>query len=81
MKFELGKFYEHTTGSRLYIAGVMQSMFYGMTFVGEDEYGEFSPVGSTEDNAVNYKEITKEQFLDKATRKSLHHKTSIPKNK
>lgn len=63
MKFELGKYYEHTSGAKYYIAGVMDSIFYGMCFIGEDDRGGFDPVGSTADNALNYKEITKEQFL------------------
>lgn len=62
MKFELGKYYEHTTGSRIYIAGCMSSEIYGMCFVGEDEFGNFSPVGQSEDNAVNHFEIAKEVF-------------------
>jgi hypothetical protein len=73
MKFELGKFYEHTTGSRIYIAGCVSSIVYGVTFIGEDAYGDFSPVGFGEDNAVNYKEITKEQFLSKSLSKCQKH--------
>lgn len=63
MVFELGKYYEHTTGSRLYIVGCMASYGYGMGYVGEDEWGNFHAVGKDEDNASNFSEITREEFI------------------
>ena len=63
MKFELGKYYEHSGWGRLYICGVMNSHMYGMCFIGEDQFGNFSPVGTHEDNAQNYSEIDKDRFL------------------
>lgn len=63
MTFEIGKYYEHTTGSRLFIAGCMSSCVYGLCLIGENEFGEFSAIGRGEDDAINYAEITKEQFI------------------
>lgn len=62
MKFELGKYYQHTTGSKLYICGLGETIIYGSCLVGEDEHGDLIAVGKSEENAVNYSEITKEQF-------------------
>lgn len=63
-KFELGKFYQHTTGEKLYICGVVDTNAYGKTLVGEDGYGNLSPIGNHEFATENYREITKEEFLD-----------------
>lgn len=63
-RFELGKFYKHTTGEKLYICGVVDTNAYGKTLVGEDEYGNLIPIGNHEYATDNYHEITKEEFLD-----------------
>jgi hypothetical protein len=65
MKFELGKYYQHTTGSKLYICGISDTYYHGRCFVGENEYGELMPIGNTQENAMNYKEITKDEFVNK----------------
>ena len=41
----------------------MSSCVYGLCLIGENEFGEFSAIGNGEDSAVNYAEITKEQFM------------------
>jgi hypothetical protein len=64
MKFELGKYYKHTTGSKLYICGLGETYYHGRCFIGENERGELFPIGNTQENAMNYKEITKEQFIN-----------------
>jgi hypothetical protein len=63
IKFELGKYYQHTTGSKLYICGIGETHFYGSSLIAENEYGELAPVGKNEENAVNYHEITKNEFI------------------
>lgn len=63
IKFELGKCYQHATGSKLYICGLADTYYYGRGLIGEDERGELSIVGDYEENAINYHEITREQFI------------------
>lgn len=67
MKFELGKFYKHTTGRTLSIVGLAETTMWGRTFVGEEIKNEgmsiLIAVGNCEDNAVNYIEITKEEWM------------------
>lgn len=63
MRFELGKYYQHTTGAKLYICGVGDTHYHGNSFIGENENGELSPVGRHEENAINFKEISKEEFV------------------
>lgn len=62
MKFELGKYYQHSTGKKLYICGLGETFYHGSCFIGENEKGELSPTGKSEENAINYIEITKEEF-------------------
>ena len=63
-EFELGKFYMHTTGKKLYICGVVDTYAYGKALVGEDAYGNLIPIGNHKYATENYHEITKEVFLD-----------------
>ena len=65
MKFELGKYYQHTTGMKLHICGLSDTYYHGRCFVGENNKGELLPVGSDEASAVNFHEISKEQFIGK----------------
>ena len=64
MIFELGKYYQHTAGVKLHICGIGDTQYYGKCFIGENEFGELIPVGCTEVNAVNYAEITKDEFIE-----------------
>lgn len=65
MKFEIGKFYKHTTGDCLHILCEIETTMYGNTLLAEQRGGEenFIAVGRGEDSAVNYHEITKEEWL------------------
>jgi len=63
MKFELGKYYQHYDGSKLYICGICETYYHGRCFIGENEKGVLNPVGSEELNAENYREIKKETFI------------------
>jgi hypothetical protein len=69
MKFEIGKYYEHTAGKRLFICGTAASYMYGLCLIAECaqawKYGDFLAVGNDESAAVNFKEITMKQFHEK----------------
>lgn len=62
IKFEVGKYYEHTTGSKLSIICEVETYYHGKCLLGETETGELVPVGTTKENAINYHEISESQF-------------------
>lgn len=64
IQFELGKYYKHTTGTKIYICGLGETYYHGRCFIGENERGELSPVGNGKENAINYSEITKDDFVN-----------------
>lgn len=64
MRFEIGKFYGHTTGHKLYICGMGETQLWGRGLIAEDNNGTLSVVGSDESSAENYKEITEEEFIN-----------------
>ena len=64
MRFELGKYYAHTTGDKLYICGLCDTKIYGRCLMGENRNGDFIPVGQDKDSAVNWHEISEEEFWD-----------------
>lgn len=67
MVFELGKYYKHTLhDNMIHVCGYALTHFYGETLIAEDTHGEFVPIGSKEENTINYSEITKEEFLSKS---------------
>jgi hypothetical protein len=63
MKFEVGKCYQHNGGSQIKVIGEVNSTIYGNCLMAEHSDGRFYPVGQTEDNAVNWHEITEEEWL------------------
>ena len=63
MRFELGKYYRHTSGKMLHIIAVAETSFYGTALIAEDEGGRLQPCGFEEANAKNYVEITQEAWL------------------
>jgi len=63
IKFELGKYYKHNGGQFMYICGLATTRVWGTCFIGEDQYGCFTPVGFDVDHASNWREITKEEFI------------------
>lgn len=63
MVFEIGKCYQHTTGSQIKIIGEVNSTLYGDSLMAEESDGSFRPVGKTEDNAANWREITEEEWM------------------
>jgi hypothetical protein len=56
MRFEIGKFYKHTTGMCLSILCEQETMMYGKALLAEQTLvGQpFIAVGSDEDSAVNF---------------------------
>jgi len=67
MVFEIGKFYKHTTGSMLHIISAGKTTLYGWTHIAEqtgvNAYETFLAVGVDEDSAVNYTEISEEEWM------------------
>ena len=62
MIFELGKYYKHTDGGRLHIIALAQTRMYGLSLLAELRCnGNILAVGMSESNAVNYREISKEE--------------------
>jgi len=64
MKFEVGKFYEHSGGGQIYICGgPIWTFGYGIGLVAEHPKEIYSIVGIDEANALNWHEISKEKYL------------------
>ena len=63
-KFELGKYYQHTNGSKLHVCGVLSTDNFGLCFAGEDIHGDIYAIGTTSDYAVDFNEISQDEFLD-----------------
>lgn len=62
-KFEVGKYYKHSTGELLHILGEVTSTMYGHCLVGESTWSDdFLPIGMDESNTVNYEEIDKSEW-------------------
>lgn len=64
ISFELGKYYEHTTGSMIHIICEADTTIYGKSLIAETSNGMFLPIGKNKENAVNFKEITKEKWME-----------------
>lgn len=67
MRFEIGKYYKHTTGSMLHIISAGKTTLYGWTHIAEqagvNAYETFLAIGMDEDSAVNYTEIGEEEWM------------------
>lgn len=65
MKFEVGKYYRHTTGHELAILCEAETTIRGKGLVAEtnNPKEELCLVGMSEKHAVNYTEITKEEWM------------------
>ena len=64
MIFKVGKYYKHIgTGELLHIVGEVTTTMYGNCLVGEvtNNY-DLIPVGKTKDNAINFVEISKNEW-------------------
>lgn len=65
MRFEIGKYYKHTSGQIISIIGCVESTMYGKTLVAEhSDRPDFSPIGYNSDEyAQNWVEVDKEEWL------------------
>lgn len=54
--FEIGKTYIHESGKMMHIVGAVSSRTYGLCLVAENEKGEFSPVGSSEEHRIGWED-------------------------
>ena len=63
-KFELGKYYKHNAGKKIYICGICSTATYGMCLMGETDQGDFYGVSNDKYATVNWHEISKEEFLN-----------------
>lgn len=65
MIFEVGKYYQHASGEKMAIVGEVNTTLYGdNVLVGEpDSTPNLRPVGRDESNTVNWKEISKEEWM------------------
>jgi hypothetical protein len=57
--FEIGKAYQHkyATGKQIRIVGTVESTRHGNTLIAEEPTGEYYPVGSNEESAINWSVI------------------------
>lgn len=63
VKFELGRYYEHTAGKRMRMVALAQTRMFGTCLLAECRGdGTIKPCGMDSDAAVNWKEITSEEF-------------------
>ena len=64
-EFELGKYYKHNSGKKLYICGVCATKTYGICLMGEDNCGNFIPTGRHEGATLNFHEISEDEFFQR----------------
>jgi len=63
MIFEIGKYYQHTTGIELSIIGELETTLWGKTLIAETNSSDFEAVGSDIYATTNYVEISKEEWM------------------
>lgn len=63
MKFEYGKYYRHTDGSKIHILAVASTRMWGTTLLAERRKdGSIVPIGMSKFHAANWHEITPAEF-------------------
>lgn len=60
--FAPDRYYKHTTGRAIHTLQYVKTHMYGVALIAEDDMGKLYPVGLDPANAVNYTEITKEEY-------------------
>ena len=65
IKFEIGKYYQHTSGKKIHILCEQATTFFGKALLAEDNKGEFLAVGKDKEHAINWKEIQKVNFYER----------------
>ncbi|CAM2954106.1 hypothetical protein PASE110613_09355 [Paenibacillus sediminis] len=64
MEFEVGKYYEHTTGEQISIVGEIVTTLYGKCLVAESsESPDLKPVGKGDYYAENWHEISHVEWM------------------
>jgi hypothetical protein len=65
MVFEEGKYYQHTSGHKLSILGRLPTTMWGSsTLIAEQDDATLLAVGDDVSSAVNYREITRDQWME-----------------
>jgi hypothetical protein len=62
--FEPNKYYRHSGGGMLHTLHYLKTFMYGIALIAEDRMGKLHPVGSYPENAINYHEITEQEFKE-----------------
>jgi len=66
MRFQVGKYYKHNGGCIIHIIGAAKTTMYGWCLIAEEAGGAtLKPVGQDETHAVNWQEITEEEWVEK----------------
>jgi len=64
MIFEIGKYYEHTTGNQLAILGELETTMFGKCLIAEQSNSNFfTSVGRDTNSADNWHEISREKWM------------------
>lgn len=65
MRFEIGKFYKHTSGKKISIVGCVETTMYGKTLIAEQcDSPDFTPVGYSSDSfAQSWIEIPEDEWM------------------
>lgn len=58
MKFQIGKYYQHGSGRVISIIGQANTFFHGACLIAEEEVGRLIPVGTDEDAAQHWREVS-----------------------
>ena len=71
MKFEIGKYYQHSGGGIINILDRVHTTFYGEGLLAENSCGDLSVVGEDETNATNWHQVS-------GWSKSFYESNNIP---
>lgn len=66
MRFEIGKYYKHTTGTMLHIITAAKTTLYGWTHIAESINGSgksFMAVGFDTNASTNFSEISEDEWM------------------
>ncbi len=61
-KFEIGKFYKHASGKKVYICGLVETKFYGVGYLAEYDIDKYGIFGMREENTIGWTEIKESQW-------------------
>ena len=65
MIFEVGKCYEHNSGERIHVVAEMElDIYVSPCLIAETDKGSIIPIGKTDEYTVNFREITREEWLN-----------------